>query len=301
MQSARYVKIVQTGNKGLYWSIHEFNLKNLVGTPQDTTFTVSYYDGDTLVDSQTFDDGQSVQTLPKLEKDGYIFAGWYTQKVTLNSVSAVSAAASKAAAVQNISDDTALYAGWINIGTGNKSFELLGTQIRTTEPTGLRFITQIGTTLIAQIEALNAANASLQPDSTADKGIGFGTVVTMASLVGNAQIEKDVNVTKVTKGMAVCPAVKLFERTDDYYQYTAVVTGITARHYQTDIAARPYITYRDANGIERTYYYTEKGTNAGGGYSVSIYTAAKAFYANHAVSNAVKQWLYNNIISVVEG
>lgn len=268
---------------------------------ESNTFIVSYYDGDTLINEETYENNQSVQLFPELKKDGYVFAGWYTENVVLNSVSSINNAASKAAKTESISNNTALYAGWIAIDSQNKSFELLGAQIRTTEPTGLRFITKIGRELISDIEALANDNVSLKPDSKADKGVGFGTVVTKASLVQSAQIEKDVNAVSVNKGMAVCPAVNIYEETDDYYLYTAVVTGIKEGNYQTDIAVRPYITYKDANGFERTYYYTENGTNVGGGYSINIYTAAKAFYANSDVSDAVKEWLDNNIIKVVEG
>ncbi|MBQ9885851.1 MAG: discoidin domain-containing protein [Lachnospiraceae bacterium] len=296
MQCARYVKIVQTGNKGLYWSIHEFNLKN---SEAASTYKVAYVDNGSIISMGSHANGSSSSLMNAPQADGKVFAGWYTAPVTLNSANAIRSAAAYAANT-SVNSDAVLYAGWINIGTGNKSFDLLGTQVRVAEPTGLRFITQIGTQLIAQVEALNAANNSLQPDSTADKGIGFGTVLMTASKLNGRELVKDVNATQVNKGMVVSPAVKLFERTNDYYQYTAVVTGINAKNYQTEIAARPYITYRDANGIERTYYYTEANSTAGGGYSVSIYRAAKAYYNAAGVSSSVKNWLNNNIISVVE-
>lgn len=299
MQYARYVRVVQTGSStAQYWSIHEFNLKD---TKYDTNYNVAYVDGSSVLSIDSFAIGKTPQNLASAPSaDGKVFAGWYNNAKTLNSVQAVKAAASDAANASAINSNSAVYAAWIEIGKNDKSFELLGTQVRISDPSGLRFITQIGTGLIAELEALNQANASLKPSSNSDKGIGFGTVVTAASKIGSGQLVKDVNATTVVNGMVVCPAVNLFEKTDDYYQYTCVVKGISASNYQTDIAARPYITYKDANGVERTYYYTEAGSNAGGGYSVNLYKAAKAFYNLNETAASVKEWLYNNIISVVE-
>ncbi len=295
-QYAQYVKVVQTGTKsGLYWSIHEFNLKD---TKYDTHYNVAYVDGSEVLDINSYAIGKSAGNFKAApQADGKIFAGWYNKAVNLNSANAIKAAASSVTNISSVKSNTAFYAGWIEIGNGE--FELLGTQVRINDPSGLRFITQIGTGLIAEIEALNSANSSLQPDSAADKGIGFGTVTVVASKV-NGEIVKDVNATQVLRGMVVSPAVKNFNATNDYIQYTCVVKGIGQSYYQTDIAARPYITYKDANGTERTYYYTESGTNVGGGYSVSLYKAAKAVYALGSTSNSIKTWLNENIISVVE-
>lgn len=295
-QYAQYVKVVQTGSRSAnYWSIHEFNLKD---TKYDTYYNVAYVDGSEVLDINSYAIGKSAGSfMAAPEADGKIFAGWYNKAVNLNSASAIKSAASSVTNISSVNSNAAFYAGWIEIGSGE--FELLGTQVRIADPSGLRFITQIGTDLIAEIEALNSANSSLQPDSASDKGIGFGTVTVVASKV-NGGIVKDVNATQVVNGMVVSPAVKNFEVTDDYIQYTCVVKGIGESYYETDIAARPYITYKDANGVERTYYYTEAGTNVGGGYSVSLYDAAKAFYALGSTSSSIKTWLSENIISVVE-
>lgn len=296
IQCARYVKVVQTGSKNLYWSIHEFNLLY----SEKDTYRVAYINGNDVVKMDSVSNGSVPSRLNEaLKEDGKVFAGWYMEPVALNSESSVKAAASKAVRLSDISGNTAVYAGWIEIGTGSTSFELLGTQIRINDNSGLRYITQIGTGLIAEIEALNQAN-SLRPESSEDKGIGYGTVVTVASKAENSELVKDVNAKTVINGMVVVPAVYNFEATADYYQYTCVVRGIGASNYQTDIAARPYITYMDANGREQTYYYTEPDSTAGGGYKVSLYKAAKAFYNVDGVDGSVKDWIYKNIISVVE-
>lgn len=296
--TARYVKIVQTASKGNYWSIHEFNLRY-----SEDKYEVAYYNGSERIASLTYTTGtQPTELYAALESDEKIFAGWYTEEVLLDSTAAIEAAAAKAAKLSDISGDTVLYAGWIEIGNDSStSFELLGTQIRVAEPTGLRFITEIGTGLIAEIEALSSENKGLRPDSDTDRGIGYGTVVTKTSNINDSGLVKDVSAAAVAKGMVVVPAVNNFEVTDDYYRYTCVVRGIGASNYETEIAARPYITYADANGREQTFYYTESSQDAGGGYSVSLYRAAKALCESGSLDSASKEWINKNIISIVEG
>ncbi len=304
-QYAQYVKIVQTGSKNLYWSIHEFNLKD---TKYDTHYNVAYVDDNEVITINSYTNGQSaggLMTAPKA--DGKLFAGWYKNSVNLNSASTIRTAASSVASAPSVNTDTALYAGWINIGTVSKDsadtyasssavseLELIGVQVRITDPSGLRFITRISDNLVAKVEALNNSNSSLRPNSTSDKGVGYGTVTTLASkLSGN--LEKDVNAATVLKGNVVCPAVQNFMDYNGYVLYTCVVKGIPTKYYQSDIAARPYITYVDANGNTQTYYTTEDSA-AGGGYKTSLYKAAQAFM-NSGVSTETKNWLQTNIIN----
>ena len=296
IQYAQYIKVVQTSAKSNYWSIHEFNLKN---TLSKTQYSIAYIDDNKVTEIRSCKYGTAPDRFADpAVKTRAIFAGWYDKAVELNGKDEVKQAAYSAADLSGISSDRALYAGWINIENG--SFELLGTQIRISEPCGLRFITQIGTDLIEEIESLNTKNIPLKPDSDNDKGIGFGTVAALTVQTEGKELVKNVNAVKVNKGMVVCPAVNYFEKTDEYYKYTCVVKGISVSNYETEIAARPYITYKDANDTERTFYYTEKDSSAGGGYSVSLYKAAKAFYDTDSLGETVREWLLNNIIKIVE-
>ncbi len=306
-QYAQYVKVVQTGTKNLYWSIHEFNLKD---TKYDTHYNVAYVDGSNVIEIKSIALGQSAGSLKAaLEADGKLFAGWYNKAVNLNSASAIRSAASSITNISSVRSNTAFYAGWINIGTVSKDstdayassssvseLELIGVQVRINDPSGLRFITRISDNLVAKVEALNGSNSSLRPDSTSDKGVGYGTVTTLASKLSGS-LEKDVNASTVLKGNVVCPAVQNFMDYNGYVLYTCVVKGIPTKYYQSDIAARPYITYVDANGNTQTYYTTEDNA-AGGGYKTSLYKAAQAFM-NSGVSADTKNWLQNNIINAV--
>lgn len=232
-------------------------------------------------------------------EDGRLFAGWFTKEVQLDSVNAVNDACGYAADLASINSDITLYAGWIDTDTSENQLELAGAQIRIAEPGGLRFVARIGTQLVAKIEALNTSNVPLRPDSDSDKGIGYGTVVTKASNIGSTGLVKDVNAKSVVGGMYVCPAVNLYDISEEAYTYTCVVTGIKASSYKTDIAARPYITYLDANGIERTYYCTEADLGAGGGYKTNVYAVADAVYNLEGSSEEIKTWLKTNILDVV--
>lgn len=268
----------------------------------DNLYYVTYVDNGNTVATDAVVKGTNPTAFYQCEAvDGKLFAGWYTKEVALNSVSAITASQSYAAELSSINNDTTLYAGWIDMSATGNQLELAGAQMRIADPSGLRFVTEIGIELVAKVEALNTENASLQPDSASDKGIGFGTVATKASNVSTTELVKDVNAANVAKGMAVCPAEKLYDVTEDSYIYTCVVTGIKSTRFTTDIAARPYITYMDANGTEQTYYYTEAASsNAGGGYKTNVYAVAKAIYALDSTSSEMKDWLKTNVIDVVE-
>lgn len=266
---------------------------------ETVTYNVTFKDGSNTVSAITCDENEAVTLPGALVSDGRIFAGWFTKEVNLNSPSAVSAALSYVSTTAPVTKDTTYYAGWIDIGQNDDMFELVGVQVRIKEPSGLRYVTQIGTNLIANIEALNSSNKSLKPDSSLDKGIGFGTVVTLSSNVSNTELVKNVNATSVVSGMTVVPAAVLLDSNDNYLTYSAVVSNIPVSSYNSKIAARPYITYKDANGAEQTYYYTETSSSAvGKGYSVSLYQAAEAYYNNSSTGSAIKEWLQNNILNV---
>ena len=307
------VVLRQSGASGSYTASFDNIIisDNGGNTPVVETVTVTFKNGNNTVESYTINKGASISAFPEIAaEDGKIFAGWYTQNVTLNSVSAVNSAANKVATLGAVNENKTYYAGWINIGTVSKDakdsyasgstvseFELMGVQVRITNPSGLRFITRISDKLVGEIQALNGSNASLRPSSANAKGIGYGTVTILASKL-NGTLVKDESATTVAKGAVVCPAVSNFMDYDGYVLYTCVVKGIPVKNYKSDIAARPYITYKDANGTTRTYYITEVGTaSAGGGYKTSIYNAAQAMINTAGTDAATRSWLQTNIIN----
>lgn len=254
------------------------------GPVVDNNSTVTFINGSETYYTVDITNGSAV-TLPSApSKDGSLFIGWFTENVgTVTSVNntLLAKAYNTGSAVNK---DTTLYAGWLSTGTittdakdssagsNTSGFYLVGAQYRkqsSQAPAGLRFVARISDSLVSSIEALNSANASLQPDSSADTGIGYGMVVTTANrLSATNMLIKDLSAVNVVKGMKVCPAVNTYRKYNGYSLYTAVVIGITEASYDVNIAARMYITYKDANGIEQTYYYTENesASKVGGAY-----------------------------------
>ncbi len=280
-----------------------------VAQPETPTYTVTYVSNGSTVGTQSYKQGSAVTLLDAPSQNGKIFAGWFTENVNLNSVSAVTSAKSKAANITSLSGNTTLYAGWINIGTVSadskdftvsassvSAFELAGAQIRINDPSGLRFVTRISSNLVSEIEALNSANSGLRPTSASDKGIGYGTVATLASKVTNTTLVKDTSAVNVVSGMCVCPAVNNIAAYNGYIYYTCVVNNIPKASYSTNIAARPYITYKDVNGAEHTYYYTENGSSSGA-YATSITSVSNALYNLSSTSSAIKSWIEANVFN----
>ncbi len=265
---------------GKAWSYWAFDGSSVMLADNDNvrTYKVTYMNsGNPLKTVYSLNTGLYEVMDSPADINGSLFAGWFTEN--LGTITTVTSDVLNNAVdfTAGATRDLVLYPVYLSTGTiegdpadtsnsvnyDNSGLYLQGAQIRepnasTGVSAGLRFITRISTSLIDNVEALNTANASLRPDSNADKGIGFGTVVTAKNNIpaGNGLV-KDVNATSVMRGMYVTPAVIDYKVYNGYVLYTALVVGIPSSHYSTDIAARPYITYCDANGVERTYYYTE--------------------------------------------
>ena len=243
------------------------------------SYTVSFMDDEKTVSEINVESSAEI-TVPEVTRDGYIFAGWYTSNV--GNIADIKAAELYAYDFDSsIESNVILYAGWIDIGVGADSkFYLEGVQYRAADDnsSGIRFITRIDTTIETALKQLNGQNAGIRPESSNDKGIGYGTVVTMKSNIPeNGMLIKDESARYVKTGMVVSPAAATYKFDGDNRYYTAVIRGITPRYFDTDMAARPYITYYDANGNVRTYYYTEHGTaaNTYGGAYFTTYNKVK--------------------------
>lgn len=242
-----------------------------------------------------------------LSKDGYLFTGWYTDP------QAAEAHDTSKAALQSITitGDLLLYAGWIPVdqmavdhddpfatAPNVSKFGIAGAELLPSEDaTGLRFFARISTSLITEIESLNKANKSLQPDKATDTGIGFGMVVRMRSYTVAPLVKADGSY--LYKGGAVTvPAQRTFASYNGYILFNAFVCGYTSEYYKTDFVARPYITYTDVNGLTHTYYFTATGAGSqGGGYYTSLYAEAEKMVASDSVDPVTKKWLEDNILN----
>ena len=213
-----------------------------------------------------------------VDADG-LFCGWFTTEdaaVALDTAFAASDGYSGElyGAVLTLSED---------------DFSLVGVQMRTAEPYGIRFLTTLNKEVISTVESLSAPNrkgknGTFIPANETRTGVGYGTVLAI-------DVETDGELTKlygdsVSDGMCV-PAVYAYSEDDSSVTYTATVLGVDTASLADKIAARPYITYADANGNERTYYYTESGSESGA-YAASVYGVATLVLADDAASETDK-------------
>ena len=170
------------------------------------------------------------------------------------------------------------------IFTPGNTMEFDGAQIRTEDPQGLRFIFSIPRAVYDALE---------QPESVSDTGIGFGSVVMPKKYLGDNELTKETSVTvnnKVYKSK-IAPAVNLFDVTEDEVKFTVCVIEIPEKNYSEEYVAIPYMTYVE-NGEEITVY----GEKTEG---ITVFTIAEMAYADSTVSDDVKKYLFDNILTVV--
>jgi len=247
-----------------------------------------------------------------LKDDGRIFAGWFK---TASAAEELDISQAHASSVY-IHADTYLYAGWITVEDVERDveddissagtlpgFALIGTDLKISDTDyGIRFFTRISKKLIETIESLNKDNLPLAPTSLNDKDIGYGTVVRRRSSVDGYLEKGSSRYNTLSSGRPITvPAANVYGEFSDYIIYTALVTGYEAQYVQSNYAARPYITYADANGNIQTYYFTYKGSSAvGGGHYTNLYKVARALYASSAADFATKKWIEENIYAFVD-
>ena len=235
----------------------------------------------------------------------YIFKGWYLDKDnTDNPVN-----------WDNVYNETThIYAHWIKTGTiakeaedtkqtGSDSylgFDLIGTQIRDKEvnsnknhygtaASGLRFITVLSEDVYAQINAIEGNGA----------GAEYGYVLARATTAQKNAVGDDytlqlkgenINGVNTTASHSYVQNFKC-SGVDDHYDgqayrlYTVVITyknyegEALEEAYNQNFAARAYIRYYDANGIERVHYNNYTGTGIGSGTGTNFYSGCSTSFA----------------------
>ncbi len=159
-------------------------------------------------------------------------------------------------------------------------FTFGGAQIRTEGKQGLRFIFEL------DAETHSLLSEAELPKSAVDTGVGFGSVVILGKLLG------DETLTKETANAKVVPAVKLYKEPGDIITYTACVIETPTENYSEEYVAVPYITYMD-DGVEKTIYGTQTE-------NVTVFNVAELAYNDAAVDAATKEYLYENVLTVVD-
>lgn len=154
---------------------------------------------------------------------------------------------------------------------------------------GLRFISEIDRTLYDILQ---------KPQSSADKGLGFGSVVFPTKYLDDGvKLTKETTKTigDKTYYAATVPAVVLWKQPDETSAfYTVCLTDIpqTKDGFTTAYTVVPYATYADQNGNEVTVY--------GESYSTSVFTIAEYAYQNGNETEVIREYYRNKILNVVD-
>ncbi len=224
----------------------------------------------------------------------YVFKGWYLDKDSTDR---------PISWADTYNGNTDIYAHWIETGTVAKDaadgkeavgdsyagFDLIGVQIREAETdngnhygtagSGLRFITVLSEDLYSKINALSGNTAEygfvLARSSTAIRNAGDDENYTL-QLKGTNVNGVNTNSTHNYVQNFKCSGVDDHYAGENYRLYTVVITykNGNQEEYSQNFAARSYINYRDANGIDRTYYNNYTGTRFYGGCSTSFNTVS---------------------------
>ncbi len=230
-----------------------------------TTCDVKDSEGNTLA-TVNVGDALDLSTLTLPVRDGYWFAGYYTDAACTQPFATGTA----------ISEDTTLYYGWVDAA----DFDILGVQVRLTEPNGLRFMCRAKTSMLEQLEALNAQESSMS----------FGMLLQPENKMTNPAFTRE---DATTSKYLVDRNADNYAQKDEHTYFNAVVIDIPEARYAATVVLRSYVTYLDASGVERTYYnasYTS-ATLTDSPYAVaSLVTAAQATLdADAAETDAAKK------------
>lgn len=111
-----------------------------------------------------------------------------------------------------------------------------GAQIRTEGVQGLRFVAKIDKSAYSLTTGENA---------------NFGILIIPQNKLGKGEL-----IAVDTETVGIVPAKNIMENTDEYYKFTAVLTGLPAEFYGTEIVARAYVeqdgVYTYSNQLARS-------------------------------------------------
>ena len=170
------------------------------------------------------------------------------------------------------------------------NFQMIGGQIRTNTPMGLRFIAKIKKDYIAQQEREG-------------KVVEYGIVLLPKVYLNGKELTADG--TYLYKGKMYKPAViqgakKYAEDADNIY-YTAVLTNIAKERYKNEYAARAYVKLTEK--VEQSDGKTKLKSQWKYGEETipkQVYGVAKEAVEGNKETEETKQWLQNNVLKPVD-
>ncbi len=181
-------------------------------------------------------------------KNNALFVGWYKNGTAVRNG-------------DELSENDVLKAQFIEIGAVEHFF-VVGAQIRLSENTGLRFVNQFSLSLLERVIDSDIEFAQKSESSEENEGCGF-------RIIPSDRIDSDKTVQTDEKAKKVA-AKNIFDKDEEAFRYTVCVTDIT--DYARTYTVVPYITYKNANGTEITFYGEE-------------YTASSADIAEAALND----------------
>ena len=245
-------------------------------------------------------DSNGKVTLPESnERTGYLFLGWYKENGEAFDLDSTLAPGSEITLTPNYISMDAL-SGYID-ADGNENDDnpvpttakyknglyVQGAQVRTpldeksANSLGIRFVTVVSEDVLATLKSSNGIT-----------NVKYGTLVASSKVATTLEIEDGM------KGVSAVYADKIWRNAStlgaDYQKYTACIVKVPENQLSTTLIVRPFISYTDANGVERCLYGDVYST-------ASLFTVARAAYLSTKETQEVKDYLYENIISLATG
>ncbi len=249
----------------------------------------------------------SISRLKAATQTNRLFAGWFTSAEGARNLDKKLAYNGSA-----ITADTEFFAGWIDlsseeflvnaaendpihaVGKNLQAFGVFESDINISDDSGgLRFYGHISSALADKLATLNTT------------AISYGMVVQIASKTSGA-LTSATSEGYLQNGKSIVVTAKKnygefkFLGSGSYTVFTTLVANIPIEDAKTDIAARAFITYYDANGNRRTFYYTNTAENTpdmtlkASGITSNLYKCAEKIYAS--ASDLEKNWLIENVL-----
>ena len=249
----------------------------------------------------------SVSGLKAVTQNNKIFAGWFTTAEAARNLDT-----SKAYRNAEITADTEFFAGWIDLssneflvtaadndpayasGTRLSSFGVFGADVNVSDTSGgLRFYGYISTPLRNKLSSISSV------------AIEYGMVVQIAANAGE-ELRSSTGAGYVQDGHSIVVDADLnygkykFAEGNEYTVFTTLVTNIPLENAKTEIAARAFIVYRDANGIRRAFYFTNTAANTENlglvakGVKTSMYSEADRLFDTYSAEE--QDWLRENVL-----
>ena len=248
-----------------------------------------------------------ISKLKAVTQTNRLFAGWFTTADAAKTLDMKYAYKNS-----EISGDTEFFAGWLDLsgedyivnaaendpvhsaGKRLPAFGVFESDVNiSNEDGGLRFYGHISTSLVEKLSTLSS------------RKVEYGMVVQLASKVGS-ELRSATDKGYVYQGHSIVVEADLnygkyqFMSGSSYTVFTTLATNIPLDAAKTEIAARAFIVYYDANGVRRAFYFTNTAENTEGfgivgrGLKTSMYAQAERLYAN--ASEEEKSWLLENVL-----